>query len=237
MTSSRSAFWKISKRTLDRLIWKRRMSARGEHKASLRGYENEHHRSHRGERKPQPLLHCDWQHWPRVRTPAIRYSYIGKEVCPAYSEIRQGERCFPSFRACYRDSPQGRYEPLHDPQQNPGIGDKSLKLSQIFQEGLDYAIFHGTPWYMCVRLRELDLPINLDDVTRDIRSIMNEAGMTRQFIGDSWDGGVDDHFWETGMADAYVMTWQETIDYGSPAYAMWVQFWFFVIFDLARKGQ
>jgi len=66
---------------------------------------------------------------------------------------------------------------------------------------------------------------------------MNEAGMTRQFIGDSWDGGVDDHFWETGMADAYVMTWQEVIDYGSPAYAMWVQFWFFVIFDLARKGQ
>ncbi|QYC95204.1 hypothetical protein [Pseudomonas phage PhL_UNISO_PA-DSM_ph0034] len=87
---------------------------------------------------------------------------------------------------------------------------------------------------MCVRLRELDLPINLDDVTRDIRSIMNEAGMIRY---SSWDEGVDDYFCETGMADAYVMTWQETIDYGSPAYAMWVQFWFFVIFDLARKGQ
>ena len=83
--------------------------------------------------------------------------------------------------------------------------------------------------YVCVRLRELDLPINLDDVTRDIRSIMNEAGITSE--------GVDDYFWETGMADDYVMTVQEVRDYGSPAYSMWVQFWFFVIFDLARKGQ
>ncbi|QDF15636.1 hypothetical protein QE328_gp062 [Pseudomonas phage vB_PaM_EPA1] len=48
---------------------------------------------------------------------------------------------------------------------------------------------------------------------------------------------MDDYFWETGMADDYVMTVQEVRDYGSPAYSMWVQFWFFVIFDLARKGQ
>ncbi len=87
---------------------------------------------------------------------------------------------------------------------------------------------------MCVRLRELDLPVDLGGVLMDIQSIMDEAGMIRD---SSWDGGVDDYFWETGMADAYVMTVQEAVDYGSPAYAMWVQFWFFVIFDLARKGQ
>ncbi|UOL47573.1 hypothetical protein vBPaerPs25_117 [Pseudomonas phage vB_Paer_Ps25] len=82
---------------------------------------------------------------------------------------------------------------------------------------------------MCVRLRELDLPVYLDDVLRDIQSIMDEAGITK--------GGVDDYFEETGMDEGYVMTTKEQFDYGSPAYAMWVQFWFFVIFDLARKGQ
>lgn len=104
-----------------------------------------------------------------------------------------------------------------------------MKLSEIFQAGLHYAISAGMPWYMCIRLRELDLPVNLDGVLIDIQYIMNEAGITSD--------GIDDYFRGTGMADAYVMTMREAVDYGSPAYAMWVQFWFFVIFDLARKGQ
>ncbi len=108
-----------------------------------------------------------------------------------------------------------------------------MKLSKIFQEGLDYAISAGMPWYMCIRLREIHLCSS--EVEYTISLIMKRAGISQNNPDDCV--GVDDYFVESGLAAAYKMNNQEMSEYGRSSYAMWVQFWFFVIFDLARKGQ
>lgn len=107
-----------------------------------------------------------------------------------------------------------------------------MKLSERFSIGLKHAIQRNCQWYMCIRLREA----NADSLEMGpiIEGIMRDAGMK----GTRVDGaGVDDYFVTSGMADRYKMTASEESAYGQPEYAMWVQFWFFVIFDLARKGQ
>ncbi|WFP46047.1 hypothetical protein VIPPAEUMC01_00113 [Pseudomonas phage vB_VIPPAEUMC01] len=109
-----------------------------------------------------------------------------------------------------------------------------MKLSEIFQKGLNYAIEYGMPWYMCIRLREIHLfpsPVEMA-----VNSAMMSAGISSTLEGCEY-AGVDDYFEESGLAAAYKMNNQEMSKYGRSSYAMWVQFWFFVIFDLARKGQ
>ncbi|WBQ35254.1 hypothetical protein [Pseudomonas phage pPA-3099-2aT.2] len=107
-----------------------------------------------------------------------------------------------------------------------------MKLSERFSIGLKHALQSDCQWYMCIRLREAG--VSAHEMGYIIGGIMRDAGMTAAGVV---DGGVDDYFVVSGMADRYKMTAFEESAYGQPAYAMWVQFWFWVIFDLARKGQ